>query len=160
MVAVAKAVGVAGAGAGAGLDRAGRMPRDPPTHTQAPAKRARHHGSYQAKPRAHAQYHYYTNGTWQHPSTFRESRYSDFVPCTYDERTIITRLYKYARTFLAQTNITCTSLSQRSLFGISSGSGSGSGSTFDIEMITSSPSPTLHAGNASPSTRASVYHGS
>ncbi|SLM33865.1 cyclin-dependent protein kinase regulator pho80 [Lasallia pustulata] len=147
------------------------MPRDRAAHV--PAKRARHHGSYHANahPRAQCQYHYYTNGTWQHPSTFRESRYSDFVPCTYDERTIITRLYKYARTFLAQTNSTCTSLSQRTLFAIGSGSSagssgsasasaSGSGSTCDIEMISSSPSPTLHAGGASSSTRPPVYYGS
>ncbi|KAL9123157.1 MAG: hypothetical protein Q9187_000302, partial [Circinaria calcarea] len=87
------------------------------------------------------QYHYYSNGTWQHPLTLRESRYSDFVPCTYDEQTLITRLYKYARTLLSQSNIQC--LTQRSH--------SSAGGPRDIEMIASSPSPTLRAKPASPS---------
>ena len=93
------------------------------------------------------QYHYYANGTWQNPSTVRESRYSDFVPCTYDEQTIITRLYKYALTFLSQSNI--NSLTQRSSLG-SSTSG-------DIEMITSSPSPVLRSNNTSPLPRTTFH---
>ncbi|MCJ1485092.1 hypothetical protein MMC06_005265 [Schaereria dolodes] len=89
------------------------------------------------------QYHYYNKGTWQHPATLRESRYSDFVPCTYDERTLITRLYKYARTFLSQTNN--SSGLQRKIIG--------SACHLDIEMIASSPSPTLQSSTASPSCR-------
>ena len=88
--------------------------------------------------------HYYDGGCWHNPHSARESRYSDFVPCTYDERTLLTRLYKYARTFLAQTN---GSLLQRS--PVSHSNGSGSLLPSDIEMITSSPSPTLHSSNAS-----------
>ncbi|MCJ1460556.1 hypothetical protein MMC28_010938 [Mycoblastus sanguinarius] len=84
--------------------------------------------------------HYYSGGAWHNPHSARESCYSDFVPCTYDERTLLTRLYKYARAFLAQTNGT---LLQRS--PLAHGCGSGDHSPSDIEMITSSPSPTLHA---------------
>ncbi|MCJ1225853.1 hypothetical protein MMC12_002502 [Toensbergia leucococca] len=74
-------------------------------------------------------------------SSLRQSRYSDFVPCTYDERTIFTRLYKYACTFLVASNSTLRS--QRSRFAS------------DVEMISSSPSPTLHA--AAPSPRAPFH---
>ncbi|MCJ1295014.1 hypothetical protein MMC34_006575 [Xylographa carneopallida] len=91
-------------------------------------------------------HHYFSNGTWCHPSSVRESRYSDFVPCTHDEQTLLSRLYKYALAFLSQTN--SSSSSQRTLFG--------SRSQVDIEMITSSPSPTLHA--TSPSPRLAFSH--
>lgn len=88
--------------------------------------------------------HYYSNGSWHNPYAARESCYSDFVPCTYDERTLLTRLYKYARDFLAQTNGTFL---QRGPLSNQSGSTTSSGggrSPSDIEMISSSPSPTLH----------------
>ncbi|MCJ1288111.1 hypothetical protein MMC26_007466 [Xylographa opegraphella] len=99
-----------------------------------------------------ASYHYFSNGTWCHPSSVRESRYSDFVPCTYDEQTLLSRLYQYALAFLSQAN--SSSSSQRTL----SGSRSGSSSQVDIEMITSSPSPTLHA--IAPSPRLTFSHAS
>lgn len=105
------------------------------------------------------QRHYYANGAWQHPSATRESRYSDFVPCAYDERTLITKLYHYARTLLSQTN---GSLLYRSPFYGGRGGGSGSGTTnqiqsqSDFEMITSTPSPTLHASITSSSPRAAL----
>ncbi|MCJ1405231.1 hypothetical protein MMC11_008458 [Xylographa trunciseda] len=89
-------------------------------------------------------HHYFSDGTWCHPSSVRESRYSDFVPCTYDEQTLLSRLYKYALAFLSQTN--SSSSSQRTV----SRSRGGSSSQLDIEMITSSPSPTLHATSPSP----------
>ncbi|KAL2036655.1 hypothetical protein N7G274_010605 [Stereocaulon virgatum] len=98
--------------------------------------------------------HYYANGSWHNPYCARESRYSDFVPCTYDERTLLTRLYKYARDFLAQTN---GNLLQRSPISNCRRSGS-CYSPSDIEMITSSPSPTLHASTTSCSPRS--YDGS
>ena len=99
------------------------------------------HSAYRSRHLEPQQYHYYSNGTWQHPSTLRESRYSDFVPCTYNEQTLITRLYKYALTLLSQSNI--HSLTQRTH---SSAAGSR-----DIEMIASSPSPNLRASPTSPS---------
>jgi hypothetical protein len=100
--------------------------------------------------------HYYSNTThtWRNPNSARESCYSDFVPCTYDERTLLTRLYKYAREFLAQTN--GTSLSRSPIANRRSrsrSSGSSCHSPYDIEMITSSPSPTLHASVTSCSPR-------
>lgn len=98
----------------------------------------------------HPQRHFYVDGTWQHPSATRESRYSDFVPCNYDERTLITKLYSYARTLFSQTN---GSLLYRSPFSIGSGSGQAECQS-DFEMITSTPSPTLHASIASTSPRA------
>ena len=95
--------------------------------------------------------HYYSSQTqtWRNPYSARESCYSDFVPCTYDERTLLTRLYKYARDFLAQT--TNGNFLQRS--PISYGCDGSRHSPSDIEMITSSPSPTLHASQASCSPR-------
>ena len=100
--------------------------------------------------------HYYstTTQTWRNPYSARESCYSDFVPCTYDERTLLTRLYKYARDFLVQKNGT---LLQRSPNNYGSGS-TGHSTSDDIEMITSSPSPTLHASTTSCSPRS--YDGS
>lgn len=71
----------------------------------------------------------------------------DFVPCTYDERTLITifnKLYHYART-LAQTSLK-RSIARNSQSQVE-----------DIEMLTSSPSPTLHASTSSPSLRSSLY---
>lgn len=107
-----------------------------------------------------AQRHYYANGVWRTSTTLRESRYSDFVPCTYDERTFISRLYKYALTLFAQTN---GSAIQRSAFS-TAGGGSRNHSDEDFEMITSSPSPTLHASTASTSPGAGFHphsrHGS
>jgi len=99
--------------------------------------------------------HYYSNGCWHNPHAARESCYSDFVPCTYDERTLLTRLYKYAREFLAQTN---GNFLQRSPISNGSDCGSSGHSPSDIEMITSSPSPTLHASTTSCSPRS--YDGS
>lgn len=84
--------------------------------------------------------HYYSHGCWHNPHAARESCYSDFVPCNYDERTLLIRLYNYARKFLAQTNGTFL---QRTTLADSSDSSGHSPS--DIEMITSSPSPTLRA---------------
>lgn len=105
-----------------------------------------------------AQRHYYADGAWR-TSSLRESCYSDFAPCTYDERTFISRLYKYALTLFAQTN---GSALQRSPFSITSGSSNHSDE--DFEMITSSPSPTLHARTASTSPGAGLHpvsrHGS
>ena len=107
------------------------------------------YSSYQAR-------HYYSNGSWHNPHAARESRYSDFVPCTYDERTLLTRLYKYARDFLAQTNGTFL---QRSPLSDSSASSGGSHSPSDIEMISSSPSPTLHATRPASCSPRSSYDG-
>ena len=101
--------------------------------------RRRHH--HHQQPYSGQARHYYSNGSWHNPYAARESCYSDFVPCTYNERTILTRLYKYARDFLAQTNGTFL---QRSPLSNGSGSSGGSHSPSDIEMISSSPSPTLH----------------
>lgn len=100
---------------------------------------------------------YYANSAWQHPSSIRESCSSDFVPGTYKEHTFITKLYHYARTLLSHTN---GSLLQRGPFSFtnrnrSSNSSHQTWSEFhsqsDFEMITSTPSPTLHAGIASSS---------
>lgn len=98
--------------------------------------------------------HYYSNTThtWRNPNSARESCYSDFVPCTYDERTLLTRLYNYARDFLAQTNGTFLLRSPIAKGG-SRSSGSSDHSSSDIEMITSSPSPNLHASATSCSPR-------
>ena len=90
--------------------------------------------------------HVYSDSRWQHSSALRESRYSDFVPCTYDEQTILARLYQYALTFLSQSNFSCRSSVQASI---------GSASA-DIEMIASSPSPTLKSSRA-PSPRARYF---
>ncbi|CAD6587747.1 MAG: hypothetical protein ASARMPREDX12_002990 [Alectoria sarmentosa] len=100
--------------------------------------------------------HYYSNGSWHNPYAARESCYSDFVPCTYDERTLLTRLYKYARDFLAQTNGTFL---QRSPLSNGRGSSGGGHSPSDIEMITSSPSPTLHASSTASCSPRSSYDG-
>ena len=90
------------------------------------------------------QKHFCSDGHWQYPSALRESRYSDFVPCTYDEETILARLYQYALNFLSQSNISCRSSVQPSCNSISA----------DIEMIASSPSPTPKSSSAtSPRTR-------
>lgn len=110
-------------------------PSDSPSHSCLPP----HFSTPCATSRS--QRHCLGTGTWQHPSSTRECRYSDFVPCTYDERTIITRLYNYARTLLSQPN---GSLLSRSRFSASS-----SNSQTDFEMITSTPSPTFHANPAS-----------
>lgn len=98
----------------------------------------------------HPQRPFYIDGAWQHPSATKESRYSDFVPCKYDERTLITKLYNYARTLLSQTN---GSVLYRSPFSVGRGSGQSQYQS-DLEMITSTPSPTLHASIASTSPRA------
>ncbi|KAL9135959.1 MAG: hypothetical protein Q9175_002836 [Cornicularia normoerica] len=105
--------------------------------------------------------HYYSNGSWHNPYAARESCYSDFVPCTYDERTLLTRLYKYARDFLAQTNGTFLQRSPLSNGSHSSASSGGGHSPSDIEMITSSPSPspTLHASSTTSCSPRSSYDG-
>ncbi|KAL9596870.1 MAG: hypothetical protein Q9219_005496 [cf. Caloplaca sp. 3 TL-2023] len=99
-------------------------------------KRSRYHDH---APHQH-QKHYYANGSWNHPYEFRPSCYSDFVPCNYDEKTIVSRIYKYVRTLLAQTNGNI--LQQRP---------SSPAHWFDLEMISTSPSPTLCANPAAAS---------
>ena len=112
----------------------------------------------------HPRRHYYDphSAKWHNPSSAQESRYSDFVPSSYDERTFLSRLYKYASSFLLTQPI--GGFTQRTPITNSSSSGFGLAnpapySPADIEMITSSPSPTLHASSASCSPRSS-YHGS
>ncbi|KAL8712870.1 MAG: hypothetical protein Q9220_003078 [cf. Caloplaca sp. 1 TL-2023] len=109
-----------------------------------PVKRIR----YQGNTPHYNQKHYYANGAWIHPGQLRPSCYSDFVPCTYDEKTIVARLYKYVRTLLAQTNGN-TSQHQRSSCTAPNG-------WSDFEMISTSPSPTLCANSAATSPR-SLY---
>ena len=84
--------------------------------------------------------HFYDPHTakWHNPYSSHESRYSDFVPSNYDERTFITRLFKYARTLLTQTNDGLVSKSPTTQ------TASAPYSPSDIEMLTSSPSPTIH----------------
>lgn len=71
----------------------------------------------------------------------------DFGPCTYNERTLVqifNKLYSYARTLTQTTrkrSFTKTSHIQAD----------------DIEMLTSSPSPTFHASTSSASSRNSLY---
>lgn len=90
--------------------------------------------------------HYFAGGgAWQHPSSTRDSRYSDFVPCTYDERTVITKVHNYARALLSPAN---GSLLHRRPFSTSSRN-----SESDFEMITSNPSPTFHANTDTSSPR-------
>ncbi|KAL8936712.1 MAG: hypothetical protein Q9211_004049 [Gyalolechia sp. 1 TL-2023] len=101
-------------------------------------RRSRYHGN---APRQD-QKHYYANGAWIHPYEFRPSCYSDFVPCSYDERTIVSRIYKYVRALLAQTNGTI--LRRRS-------SSTATHGWADFEMISTSPSPTLCANPATAS---------
>ncbi|KAL8807077.1 MAG: hypothetical protein Q9182_000910 [Xanthomendoza sp. 2 TL-2023] len=103
-----------------------------------------HHFHHQAKPKQ-KQKHYYANGAWIHPYEFRPSCYSDFVPGSYDEKTIVSRIYQYVRTLLAQTNGTilqrrpsCAALPNPSS---------------DFEMISTSPSPTLYPNPATSSPR-------
>ncbi|KAL8719110.1 MAG: hypothetical protein Q9225_003845 [Loekoesia sp. 1 TL-2023] len=101
-------------------------------------KRTRYHGNAPHQ----NQKHYYANGAWIHPYEFRPSCYSDFVPCNYDEKTIVSRIYKYVRTLLAQTNGT---ILQRRLSSTAPCGWS------DFEMISTSPSPTLCANPAAAS---------
>ena len=71
----------------------------------------------------------------------------DFVPCTYDERTLVqifNKLYNYARTLTQPSR-------KRSLTKISHIQAD------DIEMLTSSPSPTFHASTSGTSPRNSLY---
>ncbi|KAL9614089.1 MAG: hypothetical protein Q9167_001374 [Letrouitia subvulpina] len=92
--------------------------------------------------RYHDQNHYFSGGVWIHPYEQRQSCYSDFVPCSYDDDTsAISRLYKYVRTFLVQKNGSL--LSQRLSCSATVGE------TVDLEMISTSPSPTLHASKTS-----------
>ena len=107
---------------------------------QQPGRRAHNAAVSQANktPIVGGERHFYSDGRWQHSSALRESRYSDFVPCTYDEQTILARLYQYALTFLSQSNLSCRSSVQPSISGVSA----------DIEMIVSSPSPTLRSSSA------------
>lgn len=99
------------------------------------------------------QRHHFANGIWQHPSAARESRYSDFVPCNYDERALITKLYNYARTLLAHSSSILLSnppfavdIRNRNCRQTDKGKKSE-----NFEMITSNPSPTLHASATSSS---------
>lgn len=100
--------------------------------------------------------HYYgEDGKWytSNADCVRESRYSDFVLCDYDERSILTRIlqsFKDARSFLASTNGT-TFLTKPFSNSSVGRSGSTLCDTDNIEMIASSHSPTLHGSNASSS---------
>lgn len=79
----------------------------------------------------------------------------DFVPCTYDERTLVqifNKLYSYARTLTQTTRK--RSFTKTSHFQAD-----------DIEMLTSSPSPTFHPSTSRTSSRSSfqsqsTYNGS
>ncbi|KAL8972393.1 MAG: hypothetical protein Q9183_000580 [Haloplaca sp. 2 TL-2023] len=104
-------------------------------------KRSRYHGHNHKNPPHYHQKHYYANGAWHHPNEFRPSCYSDFVPCSYDEKTVLSRIYKYVCTLLAQTN---ESILQRP----APSSASTLGRSSDFEMISTSPSPTLCANPA------------
>lgn len=106
-----------------------------------PARRTRYHDAPH-----HSQKHFYANGAWVHPYDFRPSCYSDFVPSTYDEKTIVSRIYKYVRTLLAQTNGT---ISQRRPSCTAPSGWS------DFEMISTSPSPSLCA---NPTTTSPTVH--
>lgn len=95
--------------------------------------------------------HYFANGIWQHPSATRESRYSDFIPCKYDEGALVIKLYNYARTLLARSSSILLSnppfavnLRNRNPRQKDKGKKSD-----NFEMITSTPSPTLHASTSS-----------
>ncbi|KAL8861035.1 MAG: hypothetical protein Q9178_002548 [Gyalolechia marmorata] len=112
-------------------------------------KRSRHHGHTPH----HHQKHYYANGAWHHPHEYRPSCYSDFVPYSYDEKTIVSRVYKYVRTLLAQTNGTI--LQQRRLPRATTPPNNG---WSDFEMISTSPSPTLCANPANNTSPKSLYH--
>ena len=110
---------------------------------------------YQGCRRPHvtqARHFYGGNGVW-YTAEARESRYSDFVPCDYDERNLLTRILeslKYARSFLTQPN--GTTLPGKPPSSTSSGrSNTTLCETDSIEMIASSHSPTLHGSNAAPS---------
>ncbi|KAL8991775.1 MAG: hypothetical protein Q9169_007660 [Polycauliona sp. 2 TL-2023] len=111
-------------------------------------KRARYH-----PPHHDAAKHYFANGTWHHPTDYRPSCYRDFVPCSYDEKTIVARIYKYVRTLLAQTNGTI--LHQRQRLPPAAPSNTG---WSDFEMISTSPSPTLCANPAINTSPRSLYH--
>lgn len=106
--------------------------------------------------------HYYDphSAKWHNPSSAQESRYSDFVPCSYDERTFLTRLFNYARALLIQSN---GGLLQRSPALSSSCSVRGLSTPYspsDIEMLTSSPSPTTHTRTSTASCSPRSYNGS
>ncbi|KAL8651571.1 MAG: hypothetical protein Q9210_003180 [Variospora velana] len=103
-------------------------------------KRIRCHGT--TPQHHHKQKHYYADGAWIHPYELRPSCYSDFVSSTYDEKPIVSRIYKYVRTFLAQTNGT---ILQRPPSCRAPSAWS------DFEMISTSPSPTLCANPAATS---------
>lgn len=97
------------------------------------------------------QRHYFANGIWQHPPATRESRYSDFIPCNYDEGALIIKLYNHARTLLARSSSILLSnppfavdLRNRNSRQTNKGKKSD-----NFEMITSTPSPTLHASASS-----------
>ncbi|KAI4103212.1 MAG: hypothetical protein LQ339_004315 [Xanthoria mediterranea] len=113
-------------------------------------KRTRYHGHA-----PHQQKHYFANGTWHHPYDYRPSCYSDFVPCSYDEKTVVARIYNYVRTLLAQTN--GTSLHQRR-FPPAAAAPPSTHTCSDIEMISTSPSPTLCAHPTVTTSPRSLYH--
>ncbi|KAL8769841.1 MAG: hypothetical protein Q9209_004279 [Squamulea sp. 1 TL-2023] len=113
-------------------------------------KRTRYHNNAPH----HHQKHYYANGVWHHPYDYRPSCYSDFVPSSYDEKTIVSRIYKYVRTLLAQTNGTI--LQQQRCLPCATAAPLSTGWS-DFEMISTSPSPTLCANPATKSPK-SLYH--
>ncbi|KAL9102473.1 MAG: hypothetical protein Q9163_002373 [Psora crenata] len=96
-----------------------------------------------------ARHFYGHDGRWYNADSAAESRYSDFVPCSFDERTLISRILqslKYARSCVVQTN----GKTFTKPFSNSSNTGS-SDSTLcctDIEMTTSL-SPTVQGSTAS-----------
>ena len=89
--------------------------------------------------------HVYLDGRWHNPTFARESRYSDFGPSTYeDDITIFARILDYARSFLIQVNGHLKARTPNSTFSLGGCTRSGPPSK-DIEMIVSTPSPTLRS---------------
>lgn len=135
-------------------------PNPPHSHSTSPSSfTSQSHSGRDLRPSQEEQHqrHYFANGIWQHPSATRESRYSDFVPCNYDERALITKLYNYARTLLAHSSSIllfnppfAVDTLNRNCRQTDKGKNSE-----NFEMITSTPSPTLHA-----SATSSSHHGS
>lgn len=98
------------------------------------------------------QRHHFANGIWQHPSATRESRYSDFIPCNYDEGALVIKLYNYARTLLAPSSILFShSPSAADLRNRNSRQTDRGKKSDSSKMITSTPSPILHASASSSS---------
>lgn len=96
------------------------------------------------------QRHHFANGIWQHPSATRESRYSDFIPCNYEEGALLTKIYNYARTLLVRSTILFSHPPFAADFANRNSRQKDKGRKSDnSKMITSTPSPTLHASSNS-----------